>query len=78
MVTAVLSANSAGPNGMALRGIRFALYLSTYKIGFPGWPELILDSVTGFGASITKRGLAPAPFFIFQPDFVFPSNSSFT
>jgi hypothetical protein len=77
MLTAVLSASSTRPNGIALRGIRFALYLSTYKIGFPGWPELILDSVTGFGASITKRGLAPAPFFIFQPESLFPSNSTF-
>ena len=51
-------------NIFVLPGIPFALYSSTYKIGFPGWPEPILDSVTGFGASITKRGLAPAPFFI--------------
>jgi hypothetical protein len=75
MLTTVLSANFPGPNGIALRGIRFALYLSTYKIGFPGWPELILDSVTGFGASIIKRGLAPAPFFIFQPGSLCLSKS---
>src|SRR6267143_5323688 len=42
------------------------------KIGFPGWPEPILDSVTGFGASIKKRGLAPAPFSIFKASFPVP------
>jgi hypothetical protein len=52
-----------------VRGIRFALYPANKKIGFPGWPEPILDSVTGFGASIAKRGLAPAPFFISKPHF---------
>jgi hypothetical protein len=60
-------------NTIRLPGTRFALYSATYKIGFPGWPEPILDSVTGFGASITKRGLAPAPFFISRP--IYPSFS---
>jgi len=35
-----------------------------HKIGFPGWPEPILDSVTGLGRQLRRRGLAPAPFFI--------------
>src|SRR6266404_5210829 len=56
--------------------MRFALYSATYKIGFPGWPEPILDSVTGFGASIKKRGLAPAPFSIFKASFPVPTSSS--
>jgi hypothetical protein len=34
------------------------------KIGFPGWPEPNLDWSSGFGGSVQKRGLAPAPFFI--------------
>jgi len=34
------------------------------KIGFPGWPEPNLDWDSGFGGSVRKRGLAPAPFFI--------------
>jgi len=46
--------------------MRFALYLATNKIGFPGWPEPILDSVTGFGASIAKKG------GLHQPPFSFP------
>jgi hypothetical protein len=45
--------------------MRFALYLATYKIGFPGWPEPILDSVTGFGASIAKKGACTSPLFHF-------------
>src|SRR5260370_5623269 len=63
-ITAVVSIKSVVSRGTTIAGIRFALQLVTYKIGFPGWPEPNLDSVTGFGASITKRGLAPAPFFI--------------
>jgi hypothetical protein len=63
-LTAVLSVSFSAPCRISLRGIWFALNSATYKIGFPGWPEPILDSVTGFGVSITKRGLAPAPFFI--------------
>src|SRR6267378_8443844 len=50
--------------------------MSTYKIGFPGWPEPILDSVTGFGASIKKRGLAPAPFSISKASFSVPTSGS--
>jgi hypothetical protein len=34
------------------------------KIGFPGWPDPNLDSVSGFGASIQKGGLHQPPFFI--------------
>jgi hypothetical protein len=63
-LTAVVSINSVVSRGTIVAGMRFALSLLTYKIGFPGWPEPNLDSVTGFGASITRRGLAPAPFFI--------------
>ena len=48
--------------------------MPTYKIGFPGWPEPILDSVTGFGASIRKRGLAPAPFSISKASFSVPAG----
>jgi hypothetical protein len=33
------------------------------KIGFPGWPDPNLDSVSGFGASIQKGGLHQPPFF---------------
>jgi len=40
--------------------------VSTYDIGFPGWPEPNLDSVPGLGRQFKKRGLAPAPFFIFS------------
>ena len=69
----MLSVGCTDSNRILLPGILFALYSSTYKIGFPGWPEPILDSVTGFGASITKRGLAPAPFFISQLIFSFHS-----
>ena len=36
------------------------------KIGFPGWPKPNLDWVFGFGGQFRKRGLAPAPFFIFR------------
>jgi hypothetical protein len=50
--------------------MRFALYLATYKIGFPGWPEPILDSVTGFGASIAKKGACTSPLFHFQGLFL--------
>jgi hypothetical protein len=63
-LTAVVSMKSIVSRGTIIAGMRFALLLATYKIGFPGWPEPNLDSVAGFGASITKRGLAPAPFFI--------------
>ena len=35
------------------------------KIGFPGWPEPILDSVTGLGASIMKKGACTGPLFRF-------------
>jgi hypothetical protein len=69
VLTAVLSANVSGPNGIALPGIWFALYLSTYKIGFPGWPEPNLDSVTGFGASIEKKGACTSPLFYFPRPF---------
>jgi hypothetical protein len=34
------------------------------KIGFPGWPDPNLDSVSGFGASIQKGGLHQPPFLI--------------
>jgi hypothetical protein len=46
-------------------GIPFALSFPTYKIGFPGWPEPILDSVTGIGASIEKKGACTSPLFHF-------------
>src|SRR5215831_5670703 len=38
------------------------------KIGFPGWPEPILDSVTGLGASIMKKGACTGPLFRFYED----------
>jgi hypothetical protein len=34
------------------------------KIGFPGWPDPNLDSVSGFGASI-KKGACTSPLFLF-------------
>jgi hypothetical protein len=40
--------------------------ITKYKIGFPGWPESVLDPVHGFGVSITKKGFCTSPFFIFQ------------
>ena len=47
-------------------GIWLASYWLTYKIGFPGWPDPILDSVTGNGVSITMRGACTSPLFYFQ------------
>jgi hypothetical protein len=48
-----------------LAGTTLALLLATLtKIGFPGWPDPNLDSVSGFGASIQKGGLHQPPFFI--------------
>jgi hypothetical protein len=72
----VLSINLAAPRGAAIAGTRFALYLSTNKIGFPGWPEPILDSVTGFGASIAKKGACTSPLFHFRGLFL-PFEQSF-
>jgi hypothetical protein len=66
LLTTVLSIKLAVPRGTTIAGMRFALYLATYKIGFPGWPEPILDSVTGFGASIAKKGACTSPLFHFQ------------
>jgi len=69
-LTTLLSIKLAVPSGTTIAGIRFALYLATYKIGFPGWPEPILDSVTGFGASIAKKGACTSPLFHFQGLFL--------
>src|ERR1700731_1760432 len=41
-----------------------SLRTTIQKIGFPGWPKPNLDWDFGFGGSVQKRGLAPAPFFI--------------
>ena len=43
------------------------------KIGFPGWPEPILDSVTGLGASIMKKGACTGPLFRFWDRSYAPS-----
>ena len=52
------------------------------KIGFPGWPEPILDSVTGFGASIEKEGACTSPLFHFQFNHsaytIYPSKGRFS
>src|SRR6266851_9793192 len=64
-LNAVLSILTSYPGAYPIPGIRLALYLATYKIGFPGWPEPILDSVTGFGASIEKEGACTSPLFHF-------------
>ena len=64
-LNAVLSILTSCPDAYPIPGIRLALYLPTYKIGFPGWPEPILDSVTGFGASIEKEGACTSPLFHF-------------
>jgi hypothetical protein len=58
--------------GPARAGTTLALLWATLKkIGFPGWPDPNLDSGSGFGASIIKRGLAPAPFLLFWiPSFI--------
>jgi hypothetical protein len=65
-VTTVLSVSFLPAAISLLPGTWFALYRCTYKIGFPGWPEPILDSVTGFGASITKEGACTGPLFHFR------------
>src|SRR6266568_3086916 len=64
-LNAVLSILTSCPGAYPIPGIRLALQLVTYKIGFPGWPEPILDSVTGFGASIEKEGACTSPLFHF-------------
>jgi hypothetical protein len=62
----LFSIYSVGYSVLVFAGTSLALLSATLKkIGFPGWPDPNLDSVSGFGASIQKRGLAPAPFFIF-------------
>src|SRR5690348_18450002 len=47
---------------MLAAGTRFAHWYVTEKIGFPGWPEPILDSVTGLGRQLRKGGLHQPPF----------------
>src|SRR5713226_187191 len=69
-LNAVLSILTSYPGAYPIPGIRLALYLATYKIGFPGWPEPILDSVTGFGASIEKEGACTSPLFHFYLQLV--------
>src|SRR5713101_6868279 len=66
LLTTVLSIKLTVPRGTTIAGMRFARYLATYKIGFPGWPEPTLDSVTGFGVSIAKKGACTSPLFHFQ------------
>jgi hypothetical protein len=57
------------------------LFPQLTKIGFPGWPEPILDSVTGLGASIMKKGACTGPLFRFwdmsthASEALFPSLS---
>ena len=66
-LTAVLSIKSSVTCETIIAGMRFALWLFTKKIGFPGWPEPILDSVTGLGRQLRKGGLH-------QPPFSFPAS----
>jgi hypothetical protein len=73
----VLSACCSFPACFKLAGIRFALYSATHKIGFPGWPEPNLDSVTGFGASIEIKGACTSPLFHFRSRFVRPRPATF-
>jgi len=40
-----------------------SLWPTKHKIGFPGWPESVLDPIHGFGVSIAKKGLCTSPFF---------------
>jgi len=42
------------------------------KIGFPGWPEPNLDSVSGFGVSIRNKGACTSPLFHFAAGFSDP------
>ncbi len=54
-------------------GTTVALLLATLKkIGFPGWPDPNLDSVSGFWGVNYKRGLAPAPFLFYPAVFFLP------
>ena len=46
-----------------MAGMQFAVKLSTYKDWLPGVAGTDPRLGYRFGASITKRGLAPAPFF---------------
>jgi hypothetical protein len=68
-LTAVLSIKLLACPRKSIAGMRFALSSATYKIGFPGWPEPNLDSVTGFGASIEKKGACTSPLFYFSGPF---------
>jgi hypothetical protein len=64
-LSAMLSITLLACRRQTIAGMRFALLSATYKIGFPGWPEPNLDSVTGFGASIEKKGACTSPLFYF-------------
>jgi hypothetical protein len=68
-LTAVLSINLLARTRKFIAGMRFAHLSATYKIGFPGWPEPNLDSVTGFGASIEIKGACTSPLFYFLSPF---------
>ena len=70
-LTVVLSMDSEVPRGTRTAGIRFALSFVTNEIGFPGWPEPILDSVTGLGRQLRKGGLHQPP-FSFLPSASYP------
>src|SRR5215467_13889173 len=45
-------------------------FIFHYKIGFPGWPEPILDSVTGLGRQLNEEG------GLHRPPFSFPKLST--
>jgi len=68
-LSAMLSITLLACRRQTIAGMRFALLSATYKIGFPGWPEPNLDSVTGFGASIEKKGACTSPLFYFPSPF---------
>src|ERR1700687_5803177 len=78
-LTAVLSVSFSDPGRISLRGIWFALNSATYKIGFPGWPEPILDSVTCFWGVNYEKGACTSPLFHFRrPLGGRPRNDRFT
>ena len=49
--------------------LHYILRQLKYKIGFPGWPEPNLDSDSGFGGSVQKKGACTSPLFHFLECF---------
>src|SRR5437879_4854572 len=64
LLNAVLSINSEGPCGTPTRWHAVCSLIRNIKDWLPGVAGTDPRLGYRFGASITKRGLAPAPFFI--------------